>query len=126
MSFGLGLNNPPAQISPEVAATATLMEKLRVEQVLKGSAGWFLWVAGLSAVNSILHLSGVKFQFIFGLGIAQLVDALAHRAGGASIILDLIINGFLAGAFIIFFNFARKGQKWAFRVGMAFYALTAF
>lgn len=74
-------------------------------------------------VNSVLHLSGVRFQFTFGLGIAQLVDALARRAGGASFALDILINGFLVGVFIVFFNFARQGRNWAFRAGMILYAL---
>jgi fructose-specific phosphotransferase system IIC component len=57
------------------------------------------------------------------LGIAQLVGALARRVGGASFALDVIINGFLVGVFVVFFNFARQGKKWAFRAGMILYAL---
>ncbi|PYX09832.1 MAG: hypothetical protein DMG88_05130 [Acidobacteria bacterium] len=37
--------------------------------------------------------------------------------------LDLIINGFVAAVLLLFWNFARKGQKWAFLVGMAVYAV---
>lgn len=69
-------------------------------------------------VNSVLHLAGVRFQFTFGLGIAQPVDALARRAGGASLVLDIMINGFLVGVSIVFFNFARQGRNWAFRAAM--------
>ena len=36
--------------------------------------------------------------------------------------LDLIINGIVAGVFVLFWQFARKGQKWAFLVGMVLYA----
>jgi len=74
-------------------------------------------------LNSVLNLSGVHFQFIFGLGITQLVDLLASRAGSAGFVLDLVINGFVAAVFVVFWNFARKGHKWAFMVGMSLYAL---
>jgi hypothetical protein len=53
------------------------------------------------------------------------VDDLAHQAGQGGIALDLVINGFVAGVFFVFWNFARKGQQWAFLVGMALYAVDA-
>lgn len=120
---GLDLNNPPEPVPQDVSQRAIIEEKVRWQQALKGAAGWFLWVAGLSMVNSVLFLSGVRFQFIFGLGIAQLVDGLARRVGGASFLLDVIINGCLAGVFVGFFCFARQRKKWAFRSGMILYAL---
>jgi hypothetical protein len=122
MSYrGLGLNDPPSTsvISPQNVTE----QKIRWQMALKGSSGWFLWVGGLSLVNSVLYLSGVRFQFIFGLGMAQLVDVLARRFGGATYVLDIIINGFLIGVFVVFWNFARTGKKWAFRAGMGLYAL---
>lgn len=107
-------------------ALANLVEqKLRAERVVKAGAGWFLTVAVLSMVNSILALSGAGIRFIFGLGMAELVDGLAHQAGQTGIPLDLIINGFVAAVFALFWNFARKGQHWAFLVGMCLYAIDA-
>ncbi|HTZ82463.1 MAG TPA: hypothetical protein VMB66_04695 [Candidatus Acidoferrales bacterium] len=124
MTFhGLDLKNPPAPITPEVAQRANIEQQVRWQHALKGSSAWFLWVAGLSMVNSILHVSGVRFQFIFGLGIAQLVDALARRIGGAGLALDIVINGFLAGIFVVFFYFGRQGKRWAFLTGMILYGL---
>ena len=124
MTFrGLDLNNPPEPVPPEVSERAIIEEKVRWQHALKAAAAWFLWVAGLSMVNSVFYLSGVRFQFTFALGIARLVDGLARRAGGANFVLDFIINGFLVGVFVVFFNFARQGRKWAFRAGMILYAL---
>lgn len=114
--------------SATVTATANnniAFQKLRAEQIVKGGAGWFLWIAGLSMVNSIVGLAGGGVHFIVGLGITQVVDALAHGVGSSGIILDLIINGFVAGVFLTFWNFAKKGQNWAFFVGMGIYALDA-
>ena len=124
MTFrGLDLKNPPEAVPREVSERVEIEQRVRWQHALKAAAVWFLWVAGLSLVNSVLYLSGVKFRFIFGLGIAQLVDGLARHAGDASFILDIIINGFLVGVFVVLFNFARQGRKWAFRAGMILYAL---
>jgi hypothetical protein len=98
-------------------------QKSRVLQALKGSASWFLMIAGLSMVNSILAMSGTSVRFIFGLGVAQIVDALAHQAGSTGYVLDLIINGIIAGVFVLFWNFARQGQRWAWYLGMAIYVV---
>src|SRR3954463_469822 len=115
---GIGLNNPT-----QSALTNLVEQKLRAERVVKAGASWFLMVGVLSLINSVLAMSGSGIRFIFGLGIAEFVDALAHQAGQSGFALDLIINGFVAGVFVIFWNFARKGQQWAFLVGMALYAL---
>lgn len=109
--------------APVSSLNNVVEQKLRAENIVKAGASWFLWVAGLSMVNSVLSLSGTGFRFIFGLGIAQIVDALAHQAGSSGFALDLIINGFVAGIFVVFWNFARQGQNWAFLVGMALYAV---
>ena len=100
-----------------------LLQRLRAEQVVKSGAGWFIWIAGLSLVNSLVTLFGGGFHFIVGLGITQVVDALAHRAGSTGIVLDLVINGLVAGIFVLFWHFGRQGQRWAFIVGMVFYTL---
>ena len=48
---------------------------------------------------------------------------LARRSGGVGFVLVLIINGFIAGVFLVFWNFALKGNKWAFWAGAGIYAL---
>jgi hypothetical protein len=112
---GMGIGgNPTAQAQ---------VQKLRLEQRARVGAGWFVWVAGLSMVNSLVSSFGGSIRFIFGLGVTQIVDAMSHQAGNAGVVLDLIINGFVAGLFVLLWNFARKGQKWAFLLGMALYAL---
>src|SRR5258708_36306574 len=102
---------------------AAVEQKSRVLQALKGSASCFVMIAGLSVVNSILAMSGTSVRFIFGLGLSQIVDELAHQAGSTGYVLDLIINGIIAGVFVLFWNFARKGQKWAWYLGMAVYVV---
>jgi hypothetical protein len=105
--------------------TNLVEQKLRAERVVRSGASWFIVVAVLSLINSVLSMSGAGIRFIFGLGIAEFVDALAHQAGQTGFALDLVINGFVAGIFVVFWNFARKGEQWAFMVGMALYVLDA-
>jgi hypothetical protein len=114
-----------ASSAPAVATTNQDLTRLRVEQAIKGAASWFVVIAGLSIVNSVLSMTGAKVTFIFGLGLTQIVDAIAHQAGSAGFVLDLIVNGVIAGVFVFFWNFARKGAKWAFFVGMGLYVVDA-
>ncbi len=104
-------------------SSALVEQKLRAEQLVKNGAGWFLAVAGLSLVNSVLAMSGTRFSFIFGLGITQIVDAIGRQSGATGSTLGLIVNVFIAGVFVLFWNFARKAEKWAFLVGMALYTI---
>lgn len=116
--------DPGSSYSPSGTSQSVVDEqKSRVLQALKGSASWFLMIAGLSMVNSILAMSGASIRFIFGLGVAQIVDSLAHQAGSTGYVLDLIINGIIAGVFVLFWNFARQGQRWAWYLGMGVYVV---
>src|SRR5436305_10786223 len=119
-SPGLGVG-----AAPQTSLTNLLEQKLRAERVVKAGANWFLTVAALSMINSVLSMCGAHIRFIFGLGIAQFVDALAHQAGQSGVALDVVINGFVAAVFVLFWNFAKKGEHWAFVVGMALYAVDA-
>lgn len=115
----------PALSTPSANQTALITQKLRIEQALKGSSSWFIIVAVLSLVNSVLFMTGAQIHFIFGLGFTQIVDAMAHNVGGAGVALDLIINGVVGGVFALFWTFARKGEKWAWLAGMGLYVLDA-
>jgi len=118
MSLGPGVGPAPALADLNV-------QKARAEQVVKSGAGWFLWIGLLSIVNSVVGLAGGGVHFIVGLGITQVVDALAREVGKSGIVLDIIINGFVVGIFVLFWKFAGKGKSWAFIVGMLLYALDA-
>jgi hypothetical protein len=129
---GFNINSDPGSLGPgnsgpgnsglgslDPATTA----RLQLEAVAKACASWFLWVAGCSMVNSALSAGGAGIQFIFGLGITSIVDAFAHQAGTASIVLTFIVNAFIAGVFLLFWYFAKQGHQWAFLVGMALYVI---
>jgi len=119
------IGTAPAQASErmqqvnERAAVAKMVSAGRVS----AGAKWFYWIAGLSLINSLVVILGGNFHFVVGLGITSVVDALAKQAGSMGSVLDIVINGFVAGVFVLFGHFAVKGQKWAFLVGMALYVL---
>lgn len=106
-------------------------EKVKAENQLKSGANSFYLIAGLSLVNSVLYILGVRLNFLIGLGITQLIDGIASAiakdfgsstgniARAIAIIMDLIV----AGIFILFGVFARKRAKWSFFIGTVLYAL---
>ena len=108
----------PARVNPNPSPNNLLANA----RVING-AKWFYWIAGLSVVNSLIVLFGGQLHFVVGLGISSVVDAIAKQAGSAGTVLDIVINGFVAGVFILFGTFALKQQKWAFLTGMVVYAL---
>src|SRR5215470_16424030 len=107
-------------VNPSAAAVE---QKLRAEQIVKNGASWFLAIAGLSILNSVLAMSGTGFHFIFGLGITEIVDAIGREGGTTGSALSLVVNLFIAGLFYMFWHFARRGERWAFLAGMALYAV---
>jgi len=99
-------------------------------KAFESGAKWFYWIAALSMVNSLIHLSQSDFTFVIGLGISQIVDGIAlaitQEAPEASNTIQLIalaLNGVFSGIFALFGWLALKRKGWAFVVGMAFYLL---
>ena len=114
----------PAPVSaPQQPQTTVSQAKLIAGARVRAGARWFYWIAGLSLLNSILVIAGASLHFVVGLGVTTVVDALAKTLGGAGTLLDLVINGTVAGIFFLFGSFAGKSQKWAFIVGMVLYGL---
>lgn len=96
----------------------------------KNGANWFYWIAGLSVVNSAISLFQGGLGFIFGLGVTQVVDAIAvaileEQGDGAGLvrIIALGTSVFVAGFFVLFGWLAKQGMGWAFLIGMFLYLL---
>jgi len=95
-------------------------QSLAAAVAVKRGANWFYWIAGLSLVNTIAALSGGNFHFVLGLGITQVTDAFrSPQARMVGYFIDLLVLGF----FLMCGYMAGKCHKWAFVMGMAFYAL---
>ena len=104
-----------------------LAEQIKIVKKFKIGANWFFWIAGLSVINTIILLSGGRWNFIFGLGITQIVDSigieLAKEIGNAGYVIVFVLDIIAIGIFIFFGIFARKKYNWAFIIGMIIYAL---
>ena len=116
---GLGLSAPT---TTNVGRDLSVM-RLRAEQILKSAAGWFIWIGAMSLINSLIAMFGGGIRFIVGLGVTEFVDGVTRGIGQAATIPGLVINLFVAGLFVFFWQFARKGESSAFIVGMVLYAL---
>jgi hypothetical protein len=107
--------------------TARLHTQVKLHAQVKSGAGWFYWIAGLSAINTVVFLMGSDWAFVAGLGLTMLVDvvglAFATELGDvakyAAVFVDVIILGVVA----LFGYLAGRRQTWAFIVGMALYGL---
>jgi len=98
---------------------------------LKGGASWFYWIAGLSLINSLILLAGSDWNFLIGLGLTQVFDAIAKilsaemnsTAGLIIKAIAFLLDLGVAGLFVLFGWLAKKRYAWAFIVGMILYAL---
>ena len=104
---------------------------LRIEAQFKAGASWFFWIASLSVINSIIFRLGGNLNFIFGLGLTQVIDAIdisivdnaLYPNANTVHILSMVLILLIAGLFALFGLLAQKKIKWIYLVGMAFYLL---
>ncbi len=117
-----GFGTAPSQDS---VLAAQIQQKLVLQARMKGGASWFYWIAGLSAINSAIVLSGSNWHFLAGLGITDVISYIAQKAGNTGTLIGIVLNALALGVFVMFGVFAHKKQTWAFIVGMLFYGLDA-
>jgi len=108
----------PASTRPKAALKVPATALLR----LKSGARWFFWVAGLSLLNTAAAFGGAHMHFLVGLGITQVVDALARRAGAAATLPALVIDVMIAGLFLALGLWSSRCNQFAFVAGMLLYA----
>lgn len=124
------MNQTPAANPPPVSP---LELKLKLQNRLRSGASWFYWIAVLSVINSILMAASSRISFIFGLGVTQIIDALASLLGqdlgldsvNTVRVFGWVMNLIIVGIFALFGLFANKRKRWAFYVGMLLYGLDA-
>jgi len=121
-------SSPTSSPPPE---TAILQSHFKAVNQLKGGASWFYWIAGFSLINSLILLAGSEWNFLIGLGLTQVFDAIAKMLstemnGMVSLIIQAIaflMDIGVAGLFVVFGWLAKKRYAWAFIVGMILYVL---
>ncbi len=116
--------DPTGEMYRVQAAIADLVRRM------KGGANNFYWVAALSVINSAMLQFGGGMYFVVGLAGTLFVDSifvgLAEVMQESALvvkIVGLVVSAIVAGIFALFGVFANRGMKWAFIVGMIFYAI---
>lgn len=118
--------NLPASAPVETAESAAARvapELASLYQQVKSGANWFYWIAGLSIVNAVLAHSETKTQFVIGLAITQLIDALVAQIAPGMKWISLAVDAVFAGMLAFFGYQAGQAKKWAFYAGLAVFLL---
>jgi len=120
----MGNGFEPTAFSAEAAARPAVMLKVPLTSLarLRSGARWFYWVAGLSLVNTAAAFAGGHIHFMVGLGITQVVDAVARKAGAAATLPALVIDVMTAGVFLAIGLWSSRCNQFAFGIGMLLYA----
>jgi len=116
--MSLSPGGPPASTPPPAAMDPRVPIILRMRR----GAGWFLTIAILSGVNALLQIFDAKIRFIFGLGITQVVDAVAHGMERGTIVV-IVVDGLFILMLVLCSRWAKTGSQGAFLGGMIAYAL---
>ena len=111
--------------APPGASAQTTTQDPRVPIILRmrRGAGWFLTIAVLSGINSLLQVINAPVHFIFGLGITQVVDAAGHGSGQNGMFWTIALDGIFLLMLILCSRWAKAGSQGAFIGGMIAYAL---
>ena len=117
--MSLGPGSAPGALAPPAAQDPRLPIILRMRR----GAGWFLTIAILSGANSLLQIFDAKIRFIFGLGITQVVDAVAHGARQNGMLVTMAVDGLFIVVLVLCSKRAKAGSQGAFVGGMIAYAL---
>jgi hypothetical protein len=92
---------------------------------LNNGSQWFLWIFGLSAINTLILFFGGQVSFIFGLGITQLFEGIFIGIFGGFNLIGVIISLFISGIFVGIWHFSKNLSKTAFIIGMIIYGIDA-
>jgi len=111
--------------APPSASTQPAAQDPRFPIILRmrRGAGWFLTIAVLSGINSVLQIVDAKIRFIFGLGITQVVDAVGKGASQNGMFVTIAVDGVFLLMLILCWKWAKTGSQGAFVAGMIAYAL---
>jgi hypothetical protein len=114
---------PPSPTGPPSGVSQTAKHT----QLVRSGANWFIWIAGLSLVNSVLFVAGSNWAFFLGLGATQFSDAFGKEiiTGTTGEVAALAIDVVIAAIFVGLGLMSRNGALWSFIVGMVLIVLDA-
>ncbi|MBG7612633.1 hypothetical protein IU405_10280 [Polaribacter sp. BAL334] len=101
------------------------IQEVDSNEKLNNGSQWFLWIFGLSAINTLILYFGGQVSFIFGLGVTQLFEGIYISMLGGFNLLGVIISILISGVFAVIWHFSKKLSKTAFVIGMVLYGIDA-
>ena len=117
------MSQSPGGIPAAASAPAAMDPRIPIILRMRRGAGWFLTIAILSGVNSVLQIFDAKIRFIFGLGITQLVDPVAHQLGQNGTLVIICVDGLFIIMLFLCSKWAKASSQGAFLGGMIAYGL---
>ena len=113
----------------EDAAVKELVKQQKLQKEVRRTGGkltgsnWFLWIGILSIVNIVLGFVS-NIQFVFGLGVTQLIQGITLATGTEilGVVLSLVISAFYIWTYYLA---ARKEQLCVYATGWVIYFLDA-
>ena len=110
----------------KTAQSKAIHDKFVLERRLKNRLSWFYWIPGLSLVNMILVIAGLKFRFIFGLGITEFINLvfldLAKSLGFPFFVLVILLNILIFSVYGGLAVFGSKKNRTVILSGIIFYS----
>jgi hypothetical protein len=103
------------------SAHGSVAAKPEVPARVREGARWFFWIVGLIFADSVLVTLGSGLHRFTGLGMTTLMDGLGKA--GSSATLHVIVNGWVATAFLFLGYCAAEGHRSAFIIGLTAYAV---
>ena len=115
-------------LSPSTAPVSTAQPaapdpRSAIEARMRSGASWFITIAILSGINSLLEISNASIRFVFGLGVTQVVDAFAKQSGNSGRITMILVNGAFIALLVLCGRWAKAKSQGAFLGGMILYAV---
>ena len=124
----MSTSGPPSTPPPgPTGQPAPISDLAKQGQLVRSGANWFIWIAGLSLVNSVLFVAGSNWAFFLGLGATQFSDAFGKEiiTGTTGEVVALIVDVVIAAIFVGLGLMSRSGALWSFIVGMVLIVLDA-
>ena len=123
----MSTSGPPSTPPPSPTGPPTVSPMAKHTQLVRSGANWFIWIAGLSLVNSLLFVTGSHWSFFLGLAATQVSDEFGKViiTGTTGVAVALAIDVVIAAIFVGLGLMSRSGALWSFIVGMVLIVLDA-
>src|SRR2546422_9966189 len=123
----MSTSGPPSTPPPSPNGPPTVSPMAKHTQLVRSGANWFIWIAGLSLVNSLLFVTGSHWSFFLGLAATQVSDEFGKViiTGTTGVAVAPAVGVVVAAVFFGRGRMSRNGALLSFLVGMVLLVLDA-